>query len=50
MRTRFDSNPRSNVLPLSCAVLHAAGARHTHDTPSTAANGTASAAVAELDA
>ena len=39
-----------NVLPLTRAVLHTAGARLGNDTPSMTANGTASGAAAELDA
>ena len=41
---------RPNVLPLTRAVLHTAGARLGNDTPSMTANGTASGAAAELDA
>ena len=39
-----------NVLPLTRAVLHTAGARLGNDTPSMTANGTAPGAAAELDA
>lgn len=41
---RADHVLKPNVLTLSRAVLHVAGARQENDTPTTAANGTASAA------